>query len=258
MEAETMKTRSAAVALAGLLALGTTGCDDSVTGPVALDEEALMADVAVVAADGMFQDLAHMESVALWAGTGFGPQSVGIELEESRTFTRTITFYDAAGNEQEAHDPLTTASIHVESELTRTSTHTFWTADIHRERDMYITGLEGEETQRTWNGTGSSEVERSRFPDGGVEREYEMTGTALIEDVVRGVPRAEYPYPLSGTITRTMHVVITMDGVSEERDIVAVITFDGSQYATLTVNGEEFQVDLAERGLKGRLQRKNG
>ena len=246
------------MAVAGLLVLGTVGCDDSVTGPVALDEEALLADVAVVAADGMFEDLAHMESTAMWAGTGFGPQSVGIELEESRTFTRTITFYDGAESEQEAYDPLNTARIHVESELTRKATHTFWTADISRERSMDITGLEGEETYRTWNGTGSSEVERSRYPDGGVEREYEMTGTAVIEDVVRGVPMNENPYPLGGTITRTMHVLVTVDGVTEERTILAVITFDGSQYATLTVNGEEFQVDLAERGLKGRLLRNNG
>lgn len=253
-----MKTTNAGLALAGLLALGVAGCDDGVTGTVALDEEALVADVAMVAADGMFQDLAHMESSTLWAGTGFGPQGVGIELEGSRSFTREITFYDAAGNEQETHDPLTTATIHVESELTRTATHTFWSAEIHRQRDMLITGLEGEETQRTWNGDGSSEVERSRHPEGGAEREYEMTGTAEIQDVVRGVPRSEYPYPLSGTITRNMHVEITVDGSTEERDIVAVITFDGTRYATLTVNGEAFEVDLEERGLKGRLQRKNG
>ena len=254
-----MKTRTKIGVAAAFTALGLAACDDGgLTEPERFDDDALVADVALVAADGMFQDLAHMESTAFWAGTGFGPLGVGIELEESRTFEKTINFFDALGNHQDAYDPLTTAKIHVESSLTRVASHTFWNAEIQRERDMWVTGLEGEETERIWNGTGTSQVERSRHPEGGAERLYEMSGTSEIQDVVRGVPRAGNPWPLSGTITRNLHVEITTDGVKEERDIVAVITFNGTQYVTLVVNGEEFEIDLADRGPKGRMQRKNG
>ena len=253
-----MKTRTRSLTLATALVMAAAACDDGGTGPAAFDDASLRADLAIVAADGMFQDLAHMESTTFWAGTGFAPAAAGIELEGSKTFSRTVTFFDGSGVEQDSYDPFATASIHIVSSLTRTVSHTFWSADIQRDRDMSVTGLEGEETQRTWNGTGSSVVSRSRHPESGSERQYDMTSSAVIEGVVRGVPRSENPYPLDGTITRTIHVVRTVDGITEERDIVTVITFDGTQFATLTVDGDTFQVDLAERGLKKRFQRKNG
>jgi hypothetical protein len=62
------------------------------------------------------------------------------------------------------------------------------------------------------------------------------------------VPRAENPWPLSGTITRVITVVITNGpngDVTHERTVV--ITFNGTQFVTLTVNGEEFELDLAAR-----------
>ena len=121
---------------------------------------------------------------------------------------------------------------------------------------MWITGLEGEETERTWNGVGSGDVFKSRHPDDGVTRTYDMETLAEHSDVVRKVPRAENPWPVSGTITRWIHVVVTENGeVIGERDVTSVISFDGSQFATVTVGEDEWQIDLAQRGLKGRLGR---
>ncbi len=253
-----MKTWRRPFALFALLALGAVACDDDATNVAAVDDEALRADVALVAADGMFEDLAFMESNTFWAGTGFSPDLAGIEFESNRSFSRTVTFFDAANQEQDHFDPVTTATIHIVSELERDVTHSFWTAEIKRDRDMWVTGLEGEETTRTWNGSGNSDVQRSRHPEGGIEHEYNMVGTAEIDDVVRGVPRADNPYPLSGTITRTMTVTVTVDGVTETRVITAVITFNGTQFADMDVNGETFQVDLAQKGVRGRFNRNNG
>lgn len=245
-----MKTWMRPLGLTLALGLATGACDDGATDPSATDDAALLADVAMVAADGMFQDLAHMQSPGIWGGFGAAPGAEGIEIQGSTSFTRTVTFFP-----ENSYDPLTTTHMEIVSDLTRQVTHTFWSADIARHREMTVSGLEGEETQRTWNGTATGDVFRSRHPEGGSERTYDMDSQATITDVVRGVPRAENPYPLSGTITREIHLVLTKDGETEERHITTVITFDGDQYVTLDVDGTEYEVNLAERGVKGRFRK---
>ena len=245
-------------AFAAVLALGAVACEDGTTDTNAFDDAGLRLDAALVAADGMFQDLAHMEGPSTWAGPGIGPEAGGIEIQGSRSFSKTVTFFDSDGIEQNGYDPETTASMHIVADLTREVTHTFWNAEIERHRDMTVAGLEGTETERTWNGTSSGEIEKSRHPEGGVVRTYNMTSSAVISDVVRVIPRADNPYPKSGSITRTIHAVRTVDGVEEVRDVVATITFDGDNTATMTVDGESWEINLDERGVKRVFGRKNG
>jgi hypothetical protein len=252
-----MMTKTWTLALAAVALLGTAACEDAVTDGNALDEEALLIDAAMIAADGMFQDLAHMDTPSAWAGIGTGPSAAGIEIQGTKSFSKTVTFFDAAGKGQARLDPETTASMHVVSELEREATHTFWTASIKRDRDMWVTGLEGAETIRTWNGTSTGDVDRSRHPEGGSVRTYDMESSAVMTTVVKGVPRADNPYPLSGSITRTIHAVITTDNVEEIKDVVTTITFDGDKMATMNVDGEIFEVNLDDRGVKKRFQRKN-
>lgn len=252
-----MMTKTWTLTLAALALLGTAACEDAVTDTSALDEEALRIDAALVAADGMFQDLAHMDTPSSWAGIGTGPSAAGIEIQGSKAFTKTVTFFDTLGNEQASLDPETTASLHVVSHLERDVSKTFWSASIVRDRDMWVTGLEGAETTRTWNGTADGDVDRSRHPEDGSVRTYDIESSAVMTDVVRGVPRADNPYPLSGTITRTIHAVINIDGVEEIKDLVTTITFDGDNTATMTVDGESYEVDLDDRGVKKQFRRKN-
>jgi hypothetical protein len=258
MEEPMMRTGMKALAFTAFFALAAAACEDGATDNNALDDAALRADAALVAADAMFQDLAHMESPAVWAGTGFAPEASGIEFEGSKTFSRTVTFFDGADEEQSRYDPESTARMHIVADLTREVTHTFWSAEIEGHREMDVTGLEGPETERTWNGTTSGSVKRSRHPEGGTVRYYDMTNSGVITDVVRGVPRADNPYPKSGTITRTIHAEITVDGEKEVRDIVATITFDGDNTATITVDGESWEINLDDRNVNRRFQRGNG
>lgn len=258
MEGDVMRMGMKPTTFLAILALGAVGCETGTTDTNAFDDDALTADAALVAADGMFQDLAHMQSPSNWAGVGAPPSAVGIEIQGSRSFQKTVRFFNAKGEEQPRHDPETTARMHVISDLTREVTHTFWSAEIERHRDMDVTGLEGDETQRTWNGTSSGEVDKSRHPEGGAVRTYDMESSAVITDVVRGVPRVDNPYPLSGSITRTILAVITVDGVEEVRDIVATITFDGDNTATMTVGAESWEIDLDDRGVRKMFRRKNG
>ena len=252
-----MKKWIRTLALGSIVALGAAACEDVGTEPDAVDEAALRADVALVAADGMFQDLLAMQDPVFLAMAG--ASLVSMDGEGSYSFSKQVTFRAEDGSEQDAYDPLLTASIHVIWAFQRSAEHDFWSANIVRNRDMTVTGLLDEETERTWNGTGDADIFRSRHPDGEVTRTYDMEMEATHTDVVRGVPRADNPYPLSGTITRQVHVVV-MEGeeVVGERDVTAIITFNGTQFASMLVDGETFEIDLADRGVRCGMRRCNG
>ncbi len=174
--------------------------------------------------------------------------------------THTATFYDADGNEQEARDPLTTASIHLVIESSRDFSRDSWTATGTRSRDLLITGLEGEETTRTVNGTGSSNVTRSEHTDeDGTTRSYNMVSTSTMVDVVHPVPRTDDSWPLSGTVTRdvTITVINGPDGdVIKTRTVV--MTFDGTQWPDMTVDGEPFEVDMSTQSGRRPFQKRRG
>ncbi len=225
------RMKSGAVLTLSLLALAA--CSDT-AGLESSSEDNLTLDVAMIAADAAIGDFGDLGRVF-----GGGPHPGG---------THTATFYDADGNEQDARDPLTTASIHLVIESSHEFSRDSWSGTGTRSRDLLITGLEGEETTRTVNGTGSSAVTRSRHTDADGTRTYDMSSTSVIEDVVHPVPRTDDAWPLSGTITRnvTINVINGPDGdVTKTRTVV--ITYNGTNLPTMTVDGEPFEVDLSTR-----------
>ena len=222
----------------GLLVLAA--CSDTV-GPDAF-EDSLTLDVAMIAADAVIDEFGDIG--LLFGGGAFRAPSGASTL----TVTHTATFFDADGNEQAARDPLTTASIHLLVESTHEFSRDSWSATVTRSRDLWITGLEGEETSRTVNGTGSGSVTRSQHTDADGTRTYDMSSTSVIEDVIHPVPRTDDAWPLSGTITRdvTMNVINGPDGdVTKSRTVV--ITFNGTNLATMAVDAETFEVDMSTR-----------
>lgn len=237
-----------------MAAVAASGCEDS-TGPEALDLGDLDLDVAVMAAEATLDDVQSM-TLATWgiggpsgaAAAGPEHQGGGMAPGDDISRTRTVTYYDALGAVMETFDDLLTASLRIVIETEGSVSRDHWSATIDRDRDMTATGLLGEEIQRTWNGVGSSDVSRSRHSDEYGDREYEMESDSQIDDVVVGVPRSEFPYPLSGTITR--HVVINITNGpngDETRERTVVITFDGDNTATMRVGDEEFEIDLDDR-----------
>ena len=243
--------------LAVLSVIALAACSDTF-GPDGTDsptdsrlESLVTLDVVMVTADALIEDLAE-----LWLdiGVSLGGSSAEVKHQSSHVRTVTMTFYDAEGNEQEAYDKVATASVHKvressgERSRANSSGTKSWSSTTSRTRDRTITGLEGDETTRTANGTGSSTVSKSRHSDVNGDRSYEMTSTSITTDVVHTVPRKESPYPLSGTITRDVTVVIVNGRNGDEtRTRHVVITFDGTQFAHITVNGESFEVDLSAR-----------
>lgn len=251
MMTKTRKLLLPGVAAAAVLALG--GCQDT-AGPAAND--AILQNVAAVAADATLEDVTLATSPF-----GFGPQGVsaqgmgggqprgpvggGMGIGGSLSGTRDVTFYDADGNAQDAYDPLTTASIHFVVQVSGDVSRGTWSANIDRTRDMTVSGLAGQETTRTFNGTGTETVSRSRTDSTGTASTFDMTGSFSIDNLVVPVPGSDPRWPLSGTITRNMTVTV-VNGPTGDRTntVTAVITFDGTSTATAVINGETMQIDL--------------
>ena len=110
------------------------------------------------------------------------------------------------------------------------------------------TGLAGNETQRTWNGTGDGQVSHSRHSDNGETRTYDMTYDTQVQNVVVPFPRTADSWPLSGSIAR--HVVVKIVGGphdGETRDRTTVVTFNGTELVPIQVNGKTYTLDLKTR-----------
>lgn len=244
-----MKTRLLATGtFLAILALGA--CDDTSTDPgVVLDD--LDDDVALLAADAVQEDLDVMNTVVPLGGA----LALADNVSEF-TRTRTVTFFDVDGLEQDAYDALATESIHSILELSGERSRDGVEFTVERYRDMWVTGLAGEETQRTWNGEGSEDRSRIRIQDGATVRSYTFSGDFLIDDVVRALPRAENPWPLSGTVTRSLTIEVTTENGTRTVNREVVVTFDGTSTATISVNGELYDLDLASRD-RNRVHRRD-
>jgi hypothetical protein len=229
------------LSLAAAAACSTTGPSDP--------DSLLNQDVAVVAAEVAAQDVEVMRGPAGPLGFGLRADFGRFECDAAErgglTVTRTCVFKDAAGNVQPAYDPITTASVTVHSEIEGSLDRGPWSATFDRTSDLTVTGLAGAETSMTWNGSQSTTSSRVRQTEDGGTREYNMTHSATVTDVVIPVPRS---WPLSGTITRHLSIEFIggpRDGTTVERTVT--ITFNGSQNVSVTVDGETFDVDLSAR-----------
>lgn len=248
--------RNLATASAVALALAACSGGDS-TGPLITDL-AITADFAVLAADGMAEDVemmggpggAHGFGLFGLAGGTLAVRDLGCRTLDrpNLSVTRSCTFADASGATQASYDATTTASVRIETTVDGDRAHDRWSATIDRSSDLTVTGLAGAETQRTWNGTGTETVSRSRHVEDQVARAYTTDGTVTITNVVIPVPHGPGNWPLSGTIVRTMTGEITTGPrAGENFSRTATITFNGTNLVTMTVNGESFEVDLAVR-----------
>lgn len=220
------------------------------------------------------------------------------------TFSRTITYYDSAGNPQDTYDSLTTASINFYVLVTNgddQDSGEVRAVTIRNERDLTVSGLLGLEMTATWNGMGTSYFKmdaplgrgpghgepgtdgrgpghgqgrpsdpprrgdhdslpphpgrpprdsagRSEGPPFGEGRTIEATASFTIDNVVVPVPQTQDGWPLSGSITQDATVTITLPhGESRTASRTAVVTFNGTQFVPLVINGDTTIIDLRER-----------
>jgi len=245
---------------AALAVLATAACGDT-AGPEVIDQATLLA-AAVVAGDATLEDIGIMGGAFGFAhegqpGMGNGGRMGGGQpgkpggqrgIGGALSGTRDVTFYDASGATQDAYDALTTERMETLVDVAGEVSRDNWSATIARTRDMVITGLAGENATRTVNGSGTEDVNRSRLLEDGETSTATIGGSFTFTDLVVPVPGSAVHYPLSGTITRNMTVVVVNGREGDvDKTVNVVITFDGSETATGTINGETFEIDLTAR-----------
>ncbi len=257
--------------------LTIAACGDGATDP-SQDVPTLNADVVTVVADGVGEDVQLMRDLTLGLRTGLmfiptvalppdgcpwnsatGWHECAPRMVGPLTIVRQYAFYNPAGTAQEHYDADQTASIRVkrsvDGEMARETDRGSLEGAVHHDRDLTVSGLQGNEQQRTWNGTGHSEISRTRVVDGRGSRAYEMSADVEIDDVVVPHPNNEDkdPWPVSGTITKHVEGSVTVNGETRSFERTVVITFDGTQFATAIVTGTggsgTFEIDLANRRL---------
>lgn len=241
----------------GLLAALAACNGDSTTTPNDSTTLVLNRDVAIQAGDAAAQDIELMGATGGPLGIGLAasttaeddvPFRCGVHTRDGLTVTRTCTFKDANGAVQNAYDPQTTASAAIHVTIKGTVTRENWSADVDRVRDLTVTGLAGAETKRTWNGTGSGLVSREKHTENGGARGYDVTYTLTVSNVVVSVPRSENAWPVSGTVTRVMHITVTAGpNTGKTYDRTVTITFNGTQVVDLKINDKTYQFDLKTR-----------
>lgn len=261
-----------------LSALTFAACSEGATDPSLETIPTLNADVATALADGVGEDVQIMRDLTLGLRTGLmflptaalppegcpfnattGWHECAARTVGPLTILRQYAFYNAGGTAQQEYDADLTASIRVkravDGEMARDTDRGSVEGDVHHDRDLTVSGLQGSETRRTWNGTGHSEITRTRVVDDRGSRTYQMEADVVVKDVVVPHPNNEDrdPWPQSGTITSHVTGSVTVNDQTRTFERTVVITFDGTQFAHATVNGTggngTFDIDLANRRL---------
>lgn len=264
-------------AAAMFLAVGAVACSSDLSGPPALDDAQIDADIAAnsgaavvsqvvgfnddVAAAGSFTMISPSFSVS--AGNASGKASVGISptcsyaagrytcaatTEQGLSISRSFAFYDAQGNTVQNYSPTTVESVNFQAQIDGNFQRDIvWTAGVHRTRNVTVSGLISMSPQRKWNGTGTGADTVMHIGLDGI-RSLAGTATETVSNVVMPGPSAASQIPLSGSITLAVDYTASLQGatasVSKEVQRTIVVTFNGTQTATLQIGTLTCQLHL--------------
>ena len=169
------------MALGASAALGFAACSNRPTAPQ--DETQLSPlvnyDMVTVAADGVGEDVDLMRDPMLhFGGPGFVSATPDFNTDkctfsattlaytcswsrEALSITRVFTFFTAAGAPMAKYDAEQTAKVNIGTTVKGDVTRDRWSAQVERNRTMTVSGLQGNEQKRTWNGTGTFKASRT-------------------------------------------------------------------------------------------------
>lgn len=270
-------SRSAARRAASALAVAVTfaACGDASTGPDEGDVSASVAaaatvDAATVAGDAASEDvqlfklnagafgfaqLADYERFERWNACPYDATARRFVCEPKTrggfVHARSYAFLDQAGVSQTSYSATTTAQANFRSSLSGTITRNRWSGTMSRERDVTLSGLVGDNANVTINGSSATERQRTRFERdaataGSADRTYDLDASLAITNVVVTAARLPDSWPASGTITRNYSLTrVDVTNGTRTTTRTAVVTFNGTQFVPLVVNGTEFTLDLA-------------
>lgn len=247
-------------------------CADS-TAPVAGVTEAMLTrDVANDAADATAHDLAEMTGIETLVGLPLASSPMSstspfgncvwsvaaqmfncpdITTPDGLTLSRVLGIY-AGGTSQQAYDAQTTDSVIFGAWLKGTLTGTDRTAWLKHKRLMVVTGLAGAETQRTWRGEGSRD-DSAHVNSDNVTRTTRFASQDKFDNIVYKLPRTEFPFPQSGTITHDVTVSATTPNgtaaTNRSGTRHVVIAFNGTRTASVTIGTTACTLDLVTRAM---------
>jgi hypothetical protein len=227
---------------------------DSATGPSSADLQLTGVDSALIAvhasADATVSDISTLTDSS--SGCILNPVDGRFDCPpfvngRGVTVTRSLAFFDVNGVMMDHRDS-TTASMNVEAILAGIVATANGADTVNGTRNLTATGLLGQNTTRTWNGTGAS-THGAYWTDSVATRTADVSFSSTFSNIVVQLPRSANPYPISGTITRivTGTGVVTRNGKTKSITIsrTVVITFNGTEFATMVVGSENFSLDLA-------------
>ena len=258
-----MTTRTLCIAAMSVAALGLYACSSDTTGMTTTGNPSpvITAHAATIGSDAISSDAGLMMPAATSSGNlvsfdrGDDDPARGCLLDLLRwrcptdvsgglSVTRSITFFDAGGTAQTSFDSITTASMHIDFDISGSIRRDSWQSDIARHRHFIVTGMAGIETTRTWNGFGSDTLHRTKFTDGNVTREFDVTVNTTFTDVVIPVT-GDRRHPLSGSATQVVTMTETSgDQVGQTFTFTATFTFDGTVRIPFLFGGRRFHLDL--------------
>jgi len=220
-------------------------------------------------------------------GAPGGPQPCPPMDRLGVTFLRTVTYFDAAGVTQDAYDSLTTASINFVVSVSAGDSGEARILREQRDLTVSgLAGLETSATWNGTGssyrlgappmgpGMGGPGMRGGMGPGGrgspgrpprgdslpprppgdslpprGDGRIIEATTNSTIDDVVVPVPQGPDAWPLSGTISQDATITVTLPtGETRTRTRTAVVTFNGTQFVPLVIDGDTTIIDLRARG----------
>jgi len=269
---------------APMLVLMVAACSSDSTGPISITAADINQAAVISASDATAEDVSILSASDMTMSGGAVQNVVGGGLMMSRipsgaapsytwtfgtgctysastgrfscppmtdgglTLNRDYGFFDANQAAQSAYSASTTASANFHVNVAGVHVAAAGADTVNRDRSLTVSGLAGAETSRTWNGTGTRN-------DGGyrqetdVKRNYHTTDAVTVSNVVVNLPRSSNPWPMSGSITRQISgtASISRSGVSKSFAVTrtVAITFNGTQYATVTVGSDTYTLDLS-------------
>lgn len=154
-------------------------------------------------------------------------------IRNGLTITRSIAFYNAAGQPQPRRDA-TTASSNVQVGVKGTTTTDRGTRTVDRSSSLTVSGLGRAATTHTLNGseTGKSTGEFNTKDGSATATE---TFTSATTNVVVPVPHAPGSWPLSGTTSRTSTLTLTRGSATRSTTVSEQVTFTGTSVVNVTI-----------------------
>lgn len=268
-------TRTLRLAASALTATLLAACGDSATAPTDASVSASVAtattlDVASVSGDAAKEDvdmitvnrgafgLATLDTYERFGKWNPCPYDAAVQrfvctdkVRGPFTLTRSYAYLDAANAPQSAYGATTTAAANFKWTLAGDITRKRWSGSMSRTRDITLSGLLGANNTVTINGSGSGERQRTTFlrdsaGPNGLTRSYDMQASTTITNVITPAIRLPDAWPVSGTIARNYTVTRT-DATNGTTTTTrnSIVTFNGTQFVDLVVNGKAFTLDLA-------------